>query len=211
MVVAGLRSGNAEQRHWAHAARTTDALDAKADALAVLEAAGTNTNSLQITKDAPEWYHPGRSGVLRLGPVVLAYFGEIHPAVLMALKRDESYAGFEVFLQNIPAPKKKGTHRELLHPSSFQPVSRDFAFIVDQSVEAEKLVRAIKGTDKNLISHVEIFDVYAGKGIDPGKKSVALAVTLQPLEKTLTDEEINVLSKKIVENVTKVTGGILRA
>ena len=210
-VATGLRSGNIQQRHWSHAPRVTDALDVKADALAVLEAIGVNTSSLQITKDAPEWYHPGRSGALRLGLVVLAYFGEIHPAVLMALKRDEVYAGFEIFLQNIPPPKKKGTRRELLKPSAFQPVSRDFAFVVDQSVEAEKLVRAIRGADKTLITHVEIFDVYAGKGIDPGKKSIALSVTLQPVEKTLTDEEINSLSNKILESVTKITGGILRA
>lgn len=210
-VATGLRSGNVVQRHWSQAPRAADALDVKADALAVLEAVGVNTASLQITKDAPEWYHPGRSGALRLGLTVLAYFGEIHPAVLMTLKRDEAYAGFEVFLQSIPAPKKKGTRRELLHPSPFQPVSRDFAFIVDQSVEAEKLVRAIKGADKNLIAHVKIFDVYAGKGIDPAKKSIALSVTLQPTEKTLTDEEINTLSKKIVENATKLTGGVLRA
>jgi len=209
-VAAGLRSGNAVQRNWSHAARAADALDAKADALAALEAAGVNTANLQITKDAPEWYHPGRSGALRQGIVVLAYFGEIHPGVLTALKRDETYVGFEVFLQSIPVPKKKGTRRELLKPSPFQPVSRDFAFTVDQSVEAEKLLRAIKGTDKSLITQVEIFDVYTGKGIDPGKKSVALSVTLQPVEKTLTDEEITALSAKIVENVVKLTGGTLR-
>ena len=131
--------------------------------------------------------------------------------MLATLKRDEAYAGFEVFLQNLPTPKKKGTRKELLKPSPFQPVSRDFAFIVDQSVEAEKLVRAIKGIDKNLITAVDIFDVYTGKGIDPGKKSVALAVTLQPVEKTLTDEEITALSAKIIEGVQKATGGSLRS
>ena len=166
---------------------------------------------MQISTDAPEWYHPGRSGALRLGPTVLAYFGEIHPAVLISLKRDEAFSGFEIFLQNLPTPKNKGTRKELLKPSPFQPVSRDFAFIVDQMVETEKLVRAIKGVDKNLISNVEIFDVYTGKGVDPGKKSVALAVTLQPVEKTLTDEEIAALSAKIIESVQKATGGSLRA
>ena len=210
-VATGLRCGNTERRHWSHPTRTVDALDVKADALAVLETCGVNTANLQITRDAPEWYHPGRSGALRLGPTVLAYFGEIHPAVLMSLKRDEVSAGFEVFLQNIPVPKKKGTRKELLRPSAFQPVSRDFAFIVDQAVETEKLVRAIKGTDKNLITQVEIFDVYAGKGVDPGKKSVALAVTLQPVEKTLMDEEISALSTKIIDAVQKQTGGALRS
>jgi phenylalanyl-tRNA synthetase beta chain len=211
IVAAGLRSGNAETRHWSHPARAADALDAKADALAVLEACGVNTSSLQVSADAPDWYHPGRSGVFRLGPTVLAYFGELHPAVLASLKRDESFAGFEVFLQNLPLPKRKGARKDLLKPSPFQPVSRDFAFIVDQSVEAEKLARAIRGVDKALISAVDIFDVYMGKGVDPRKKSVALAVTLQPVEKTLTDDEINALSAKIIESVQKQTGGVLRA
>jgi phenylalanyl-tRNA synthetase beta chain len=198
-VAAGLRSGKASPRHWSQsAARAVDALDAKADVLAVLDSCGVNTGNLQVTTDAPEWYHPGRSGALRLGPNVLAYFGEIHPGIMLSLKRDETCCGFEVFLQNIPVAKKKGTRKELLKPSPFQPVSRDFAFIVDLSVEAEKLVRAIKGVDKSLISGVDIFDVYTGKGVDPGKKSVGLAVTLQPVERTLTDEEISALSAKII-------------
>lgn len=211
LTATGLRSGHIQPRHWAHAAREADALDAKADAMAILEACGMNTGNIQITTDAPEWYHPGRSGTFRLGPVVLAYFGEIHPSVLMAMKRDETYVGFEVFLQNIPQPKKKGTRKELLKPSPFQPVSRDFAFTADQSVEADKFIRAVKAADKTLITHVEIFDVYMGKGVDPGKKSVALAVTLQPIEKTLTDEEISSLSAKIIDSVQKQTGALLRA
>lgn len=210
MTATGLRSGNASPRHWSGPTRGVDAFDAKSDALAVLEGCGVNTASLQITTDAPEWYHPGRSGVLRLGPAVLAYFGEIHPAVLVAMKREEKYAGFEVFLPAIPVPKKKGTRRELLRPSPFQPLSRDFAFILDEKVEAAKLVRAIKGVDKNLITDVEIFDVYMGKGVEPGKKSVAVCVTIQPVEKTLTDDEINALSKKIVDGVAQQTGGTLR-
>jgi len=210
-VATGLRSGNTEQRHWSHPARTTDALDAKADALAVLDAIGVNTASLQITKDAPEWYHPGRSGTLRLGPTVLAYFGEIHPAVLMALKRDEAYTGFEIFLQSVPVPKKKGTRRELLKPSPLQPVLRDVAFVVDKNVEVDKIVRIIKDVDKTLITRVDVFDVYEGKEIGPGKKSVAFAVTLQPIEKTLTLEELADLGVKIISRVTHETGGILRA
>ncbi len=212
-VAAGLRCGNAEPRHWSRPARTSDALDAKGDALAVLEICGVNPASLQITADAPDWYHPGRSGVLRLpgsGQTVLAYFGEIHPAVLLTLKRDEAYAGFEVFLQNLPLPKKKATRKDLLKPSPFQSLSRDFAFIVDQATAAEKLVRAIRGVDKSLITAVDIFDVYTGKGVDPGKKSVALDVTLQPVEKTLTDEEIAALSAQIIAAVEKQTGGRLR-
>jgi phenylalanyl-tRNA synthetase beta chain len=211
MTATGLRSGNAVARHWAGPARDVDAFDAKADALAVLESCGVNPASVQITADAPEWYHPGRSGVLRQGPAVLAYFGEIHPAILAVMKREEKYAGFEVFLAALPQPKKKGPRKELLKPSPFQPLSRDFAFVVDEKTEAEKLIRAIKSADKALIANVDIFDVYQGKGVEPGKKSVALGVTIQPVDKTLTEEEIVALSQKIVDAVTKQTGGTLRS
>jgi phenylalanyl-tRNA synthetase beta chain len=210
LTATGLRAGNASARHWSGPARAADVYDAKADALAVLEACGINAASLQISTDAPEWYHPGRSGCFRLGPNVLAWFGEIHPAVLASMKRDEVYAGFEVFLPNMPTPKKKGSQKELLKPSPFQPVLRDFAFMLEETVEADKLARAIRGVDKKLITGVEIFDVYQGKGVEPGQKSVALAVTIQPVDKTLTDEEITGLSQKIIEAVTKQTGGTLR-
>jgi len=211
LTATGLRSGNTRPRHWSGPARTADVYDAKADALAVLEACGVNTANLQITSDAPEWYHPGRSGALRLGPTVLAWFGEMHPAVLGAMKRDEPYAGFEIFLPSLPQARKKGPQKELLRPSPFQPVGRDFAFIVDEGVEAEKMLRAVRGCDKKLITHAEIFDVYQGKGVESGKKSVALAVTLQPSDKTLTDEEISTISQKIVEAVKAQTGGTLRS
>lgn len=210
LTATGLRSGDTRPRHWSGPARAADVYDAKADALAVLEACGVNTANLQISADAPEWYHPGRSGVLRLGPTVLAWFGEIHPAVLGAMKRDETYAGFEIFLPSLPQTRKKGPQKELLRPSPFQPVGRDFAFIVDENVEAEKLLRAVRGCDKKLISQAEIFDVYQGKGVETGKKSVALAVTLQPLDKTLTDEEITAICQKIVDAVAAQTGGALR-
>ncbi|MBI3441306.1 MAG: phenylalanine--tRNA ligase subunit beta, partial [Proteobacteria bacterium] len=210
-VATGIRSGNTQPRHWSKAERAIDAIDAKADALAVLDACGVNTGNLQTSTDAPEWYHPGRSGTLRLGRDVLAYFGEIHPAVLIAMKRDEVSFGFEIFLQSLPQLKKKGTRKELLKPSPFQPVFRDVAFVVDQSVEAEKLVRAIRGVDKNLIVAVDVFDIYTGEGIEPGKKSIALAVTLQPVERTLTDEELANLAIKIIDRVFDETGGVLRA
>lgn len=211
MVATGLRSGHAAPKHWNAPSRAVDVFDAKADALAVLENCGVNTGNLVVSTDAPEWYHPGRSGALRLGPTVLAYFGEIHPSTLAALRREESFAGFEVFLQNLPVPKKKSAAKELLRPSPFQPLSRDFAFTVDAAVEADKIVRAIRGTEKNLITGATVFDIYTGKGVEPGKKSVAVAVTIQPVEKTLTEEEITALSNKIVEGVVKQTGGVLRS
>ncbi len=212
MTASGLRSGFAVPRHWGATPRQTDVYDAKADALCVIEASGMNPDSLQITRDAPAWYHPGRSGALRLGTNVVAYFGEIHPDVMNKMKADGPMAGFEVFINAIPYPKKKNTTaKKLLQLSAFQPVSRDFAFIVDEKLDTEKLVRAIKGADKALVTHVDIFDVYQGKGVEPGKKSVALGVIIQPVEKTLTDQEINALSAKIIEAATKQAGASLRS
>ncbi|WP_431854694.1 phenylalanine--tRNA ligase subunit beta [Azospirillum sp.] len=212
LVAAGVRAGSAVPRHWAEKARPVDAYDAKADALAVLEAAGAPTANLQVTTDAPGWYHPGRSGVLRLGPTVLARFGELHPSVLDTLKVKGPAVGFEVFLDAVPQPKKKGgTAKPLLQLSPFQPVERDFAFVVDAGVEADKIVRAAKGADKALIKDVGVFDVYQGAGVGEGRKSVAVSVTLQPTDRTLTEEDIEAIGQKIVAAVAKATGGSLRA
>ena len=210
-VAAGLRTGQADPRHWAAAARPVDAFDAKGDALAVLEACEAPVANLQVTTDAPAWYHPGQSGVLRLGPNVLAQFGVLHPGVCARLGLKGPAAGFEVFLDRIPVPKAKPSKSKgALALSAFQPVTRDFAFVVDADVPAEKAIRAAKGADKTLITGVALFDAYQGKGIDPGKKSLALAVTLQPTEQTLTDAELEGVSKKIVAQVEKATGGTLR-
>lgn len=211
-VAAGVRAGSAVPRNWAGPARPVDVFDAKADAVAVLEAAGAPAANLQVTRDAPDWYHPGRSGVLRLGPTVLARFGEVHPAILEALDVAGPLVAFEVFLDAVPTPKKKGgTAKPLLALSPFQPVDRDFAFLVDGAIEAEKLVKAAKGADKALISDVSVFDVYQGSGVEPGKKSIALSVTLQPQDKTLTDAEIEAVAGKVVAAVAKATGASLRS
>lgn len=214
-VACGVRANAMGPRHWSsqECARTVDAFDAKADALQALEAAGAPVDNLRITRDAPDWYHPGRSGVLRLGPNVLATFGELHPAVLSDMDVDFPTVGFEVFLNNIPENKKKkksNTARPPLKLSSFQPVSRDFAFIVDEGVEVADLLRTAQGADKQLVSNVEVFDVYQGKGVEEGKKSVALNVTLQPFDKTLTDEELDAVSRKIIDTIASKTGGQLR-
>ncbi|MEQ9609931.1 MAG: phenylalanine--tRNA ligase subunit beta, partial [Kiloniellaceae bacterium] len=167
-------------------------------------------DKLQVTTDAPAWYHPGRSGVLRLGPNVLAQFGELHPRVLRALDLKAPAVAFEVFLDRIPLPRAGRQKRSLLELSPFQPVSRDFAFLVDEDVPAEKLLRAARGADKALITEVALFDVYQGKGVEPGKKSLAIAVTLQPRQGTLTDQEIEAVAAKVVAQVAGATGGILR-
>ena len=212
-VAAGIRAGRSGPRHWAAPARPVDVFDAKADALAALEAAGAPVANLQVTADAPAWFHPGRSGVLRLGPNVLAEFGDIHPKVLRALDVDGAAVGFTVYLQNVPQPKarKGGAARPLLHLSPFQAVSRDFAFVVDRDVAAGDIVRSAAGADKDLISDVRVFDVYEGEHVGEGKKSVAIAVTLQPTDATLTDEQIDAVAAKITQAVGKRTGGVLRS
>lgn len=212
-MAAGIRAGNAVSRQWAGdmAVRHVDAYDAKADALAVLEACGAPAGNAQISREAPSYYHPGRSGSLRLGKNVLAYFGEIHPMVLEEMDVKESVVGFEVFLQNIPAPRgKSGTAKPLLELNPLQPLSRDFAFIVKDSVAADDVLRAAKSADKKLITDAQIFDVYAGKGVEQGYKSLALSVTIQPVEATLTDKELEELMMAVINAVGEKTGGVLR-
>ena len=216
MAASGVRRGFASSeglgRHWTGSTQA-DAFDAKADALAVLAASGAPMQALQIVAGGPGWLHPGRSGTIQIGPQnVLGYFGEMHPRALEALGADGPLVVFEVILDRIPEAKKKPTRaKPLIELSAFQPVSRDFAFIVDRAVKAGDIVRAAQGVDKKLITGVNVFDVYEGKGIDDGKKSIAIAVTIQPREKTLTDQEIEAVGAKIVAEVTKKTGGTLRA
>ncbi len=213
LVAGGVRQSAIGPRHWsgAQASRNVDLFDAKADALAALEACGAPITSLQISRDAPRWYHPKRSGALRLGANVVACFGEIHPGLLEDMKVDAPMAAFEVFLDRIPQGKRKGTAKPLLALSPFQPLTRDFAFIVDRAVAAEDIVRAARGVDKSLIESADIFDVYEGKGMEDGKKSVAVTITIQPRTQTLTDAEIEALSKKIVDAIAAKTGGVLRS
>ncbi len=211
VLAAGVRTGRSGPRHWAETPRSVDAFDAKADAMAVLAACGAPVDNLQVSRDAPAWYHPGRSGALRLGPNVLAWFGEIHPRVLKAMDVKGPAAGFEIFIHKVPQPRAKGGKtRPLLRPSPFQPLGRDFAFVVDAEVPADSLIRAARGADKSLIADVRLFDVYEGEGVGEGRKSVAIAVTLQPTERTLTDEDIEKVSAAIVAAVAKQTGGTLR-
>ena len=209
-VAAGLRHNMAVPRNWAGPARTVDAFDAKADALAVLAGIGAPVENMSTQAGAPDWYHPGRSGAIKLGDRVMAHFGELHPEIAAAADL-KAVAVFEVFLDAPPPPKAKASKaRPKLVLSPFQPVERDFAFLVDAAVEAEKIVRAARNADKALITGARAFDLYAGKGVPEGKKSIAIAVTLQPVERTLTDAEIEAVSAKIVAAVTKATGAQLR-
>ncbi len=210
-VAAGVRHVAMGARHWsgAEAARNIDALDAKADAIAALEAAGVPVGNLQIARTAPDYYHPGRSGALKLGNVVLAYFGEIHPAVLDTMDVKGPVAAFEAFINNGPAMKKRGSAKPLLTLSPFQPVQRDFAFLVDDKTEAEAIIKAARSADK-IIDRVEVFDIYKGKGVEDGKKSVAINVIMQPKDHTMSDAELESISKRIVETVIGKCGATLR-
>ena len=200
-------------RHWSAPAAEVDAFDVKGDALAVLAAAGAPASALQVVPGGAAWFHPGRSGTIQIGPQnVLGHFGELHPRALEALDAEGPLVAFEVVLEKIPEPKPKATRaKPVLELSPFQPVERDFAFVVDRAVKAADIVRAAQSVDRKLITGVTVFDVYEGKGIDPGKKSIAIAITLQPRDKTLTDQEIDAVAAKIVAEVGKRTGGVLRA
>jgi phenylalanyl-tRNA synthetase beta chain len=216
IAATGLRRALAKTggigRHWSSKAEPVDVFDAKADAFAVLSAAGAPMQALQVVPGGPAWFHPGRSGTIQIGPQnVLGHFGELHPRAIAALKAEGPLVAFEVILDKIPEPKAKATRaKPLLELSPFQPVERDFAFVVENSVKAADIVRAAQNVDKKLIVGVTVFDVYEGKGIDPGKKSIAIAVTMQPRDKTMTDAEIDALGQKIVVEVSKKTGGVLR-
>jgi phenylalanyl-tRNA synthetase beta chain len=208
-VAAAIRTG-AGERHWQKAGDESGLFTAKADLLATLEAITGGPMSAPITQGAPGWYHPGRSGTIAMGPKVIAQFGELHPKVLAAFDLKGPAAGFEIFLDAIPDAKSKGKAKPLFQPSPYQAIERDFAFVVDANVAAGEIVKAVKLADRNLIENVSIFDVYEGKGVPNGKKSIAVAVRIQPKDATLTDAEIEALAQKIVAAALKL-GATLRS
>ncbi len=207
-VAAGLFFGTTD-RHPSAPARPYGALDAKSATIAVLDALGVAGESLSVTTDAPDWYHPGRSGVVRQGPkLVLATFGEVHPSVLAGLDLIGPAVAFEVFLDRMPEPKRRKKTGPELPP--FQPLRRDFAFLVPAMVAADDVLRAARGAERSLITGASLFDVYQGDKVPPGQKSVGIEIVLQPRERSLTDAEIEAVSAKIVQAVAKRTGGTLR-
>ncbi len=216
MGASALRVGTAKLtgsgRHWDGAAKPVDLFDAKADALSVLASLGLDPAKVQIARGAPEWFHPGRSGMIRLGPKnVLGHFGELHPLSLKAMDLDGPAAAFELFLDAVPASRRKGSIKPPLDATDLQPVRRDFAFVLASDVLAGDVLRAAQGADKALIANVVVFDIFEGPSLGQGKKSLAIEVTLQPREKTLTDDDIEAVSSRIVAEVKKATGGEIRA
>ena len=202
MVAAGIRSGQTAKKHWSGDVRSYDVFDAKADALAVIAATNGPFENAQITTDAPSYYHPGRSGVLRLGKNVLAYFGELHPNVLKKFGLKQKVVAFEVILDNIPLPRGGADKsRKKLELSSFQPLDKDMAFVVEKGVRAIDVIMAAKNADKKHITDVRVFDVYEGENLPEGKKSLALSITFQPIETTFSDTDIEVLMNKVEQAI----------
>lgn len=215
MIAGGVRAGTISLagagRLWDGSARQADFFGVKADVFALLSALGVDPARAQITRETPSWFHPGRSASLRLGPkVVLAHFGEVHPRALNALDVDGPVAAFEVFLDALPAEKRKARTRPTFDAANLLPVTRDFAFVVAKDVPAGDVVKAALAADKALIAGVSVFDVFEGGSLGADKKSLAIAVTLAPKDKTLTDQEIEAVSGKIVAEVQRATGGQIR-
>lgn len=212
-IAAGLRTGHAAPRQWQGGRRPVDVFDVKADVFALLAELGAPVANLSVAAEAPAWAHPGQSGVVKLGPkTVIASFGALHPKIAKLLDLEGPAMFFEVDLDAIPAAKARASKEKgPLVLSDFQAVSRDFAFLADDGVAAEALIRAVKGADKALIADVSIFDLYRGTGVPEGKVSIALAVRLEPKDKTLSEQDIEAVSAKIVAGVAKATGATLRS
>jgi len=217
LSAAGVRAGTATLdgagRHWDGKAEAAGLFDVKADVFAALAALGVDPTKAQITRDCPAWYHPGRSGTLRLGPkTILAHFGDVHPATLKALDVEAPVAAFEIFLDAPPPERKKSRAKSALTASDLLPVTRDLAFIVPKDVAAGDLVKAAQNADKGLVRVVTVFDVFEGGSLAAeGKKSIAIEVTIQPTTETLTDQAIETITQKIVADVKRATGGELRS
>jgi phenylalanyl-tRNA synthetase beta chain len=208
--VSGLIVGRTGPKDVHGTSRAVDVFDVKADAEAILAAIGAPAK-VQILRGAEEWWHPGRHGKICLGPKkVLGVFGEIHPKVLAAMDVKGPAMGFTIWPAEVPLPKKKTSTRPALVMRDLQAVERDFAFVVDADVEALTLVNAAAGADKALIENVRVFDEFVGGSLGEGKKSIAVTVRLQPVDATLKDAEIEAVGAKIIEKVTKATGGVLR-
>ncbi len=210
VLVSGLLVGRTGPKDVHGASRPVDPFDVKADAEAVLAAMGAPAK-VQILRGASDWWHPGRHGVICLGPKkVLGIFGELHPRVLDATDIKGPAMAFTLWPQEVPLPRKSGANRGALAISDLQAVERDFAFVVDAGVEALTLVNAAAGADKTLIEDVRVFDAFVGGSLGEGKKSLAITVRLQPRDATLKDADIEAVAQKVIEKVTKATGGTLR-
>ncbi len=216
IVIGGLKSGKINRKSWLDKERNVDVFDIKSDAIKTLVELGIEEKNLFVSDNTKHSYHPGRSGSITLksekGPH-LAYFGEIHPAIIKNLDfKDKNIFGFEIFLKNIPEPNKKLRQtKKSFQASDYQKSERDFAFVIDKIFKIGALEKIIKEVDDNLIQKVSTFDVYEGENIPKDKKSVAINVTLQAIDKTLSEKDLEEISKKIIDIVSKKTGATIRS
>ena len=215
-VVCGLSAGKKSRLSWIEKERNIDVFDAKRDVVQTLVEAGYESEKFYLDDEAPNYYHPGKSGRIFLNKgkdKVAAYFGEIHPNIIKLLDiKTESLVGFEIFLDNLKLPKKSLKDQKTKYSvSDFQKSERDFAFIVDKKISVQDLVSVISNIDKNLISNIKVFDVYEGENIPENQKSVAISVTIQSLEKTLTDNDLEKTNNLIIETVENKTGAKIRS
>jgi len=215
-MIGAIRTGKYSRKNWIEKERSFDVFDIKNDALRTLNEVGMDNSKLVVSNKTKKWYHPGRSGLLSLGSTngtELAYFGEIHPSIIKRLDlRTDNVLGFEIFLDNIPESRKKIREaKPQFVVSDYQKVVRDFAFVIDEKYSSGEIISLVKKIDKELIKSVKVFDVYQGDNIDDGKKSIAFNVILEPKDKTLSDKDIDQISKKIILTVQESTGATLRS
>lgn len=205
-AISALRCGSISEENIYKDSRPFDFFDIKQDVLVLLQLWGIDNNELEMSLDnVPTWYHPGKSAVLKLKGKIIGHCGEIHPSILEQSKIENTVVGFELFKDAIMVNKRKKD----IFISDYQAVSRDFAFIVDQALSSVSLVKAIASADSGLIKNVHIFDVYQGAGVEAGKKSIAVRVTMQANDRTLSQDEITSASNKVIKNAEKI-GGLLR-
>jgi phenylalanyl-tRNA synthetase beta chain len=215
-MIGAIKTGKYSRKNWIEKERNFDVFDIKNDALRTLNEVGINNSKIAVSNKTKKWYHPGRSGLLSLGSTngpELAYFGEIHPSIIKRLDlRTENVLGFEIFLDNIPESRKKIREaKPQFVVSDYQKVVRDFAFVIDEKYSSGEIISLVKKINKELIKTVKIFDVYQGGNIGDGKKSIAFNVTLEPKDKTLSDKDIDQISKKIISTVQESTDATLRS
>ena len=215
-IVGAIKTGKYSRKNWIEKERNFDVYDIKNDVLKTLYEIGINIEKINVSNKTKKWYHPGRSGLLSLGSSngpELAYFGEIHPFIVKNLDlRTENVLGFEIFLDNIPESRKKiRESKSQFIVSDYQKVERDFAFVIDEKYSSGEIISLVKKIDKELIKKVTIFDVYKGENIPQGKKSIAFNITLEPKDKTLSENDIEKISKKIISIVQETTGATLRS
>ena len=210
-TISGLRLGTKVKRDWKNSSKDFDFYDVKLDVLKTLEAIGANVNSLQTYENTSGYFHPGRSAVLKIGQKLIANVGEIHPEILDFYGLEKSILAFEIFYENIPIPKKVKVSRPMLKMSPLQSVTREFAFVIDETIPAEKLVQIAKSTNKDLIKEVLIFDLYKGENIPKGKKSIAIKIIIQPNLETLTDDDLEKISSDLINVIDTKLSGSLRS